>query len=60
LLQHALTLDPYAPDAHEQLIALFHDEGRLGEAARAHDRYTMRMAELDVVVRPLAEITGDD
>ena len=45
-LQRALELDPFDVTVHERLIKVLHDVGRLGEARRAHERYTSQMRDL--------------
>ena len=56
-LQRAVDLDPLGAGAHEQLVKVLHAGGRLGEARRAHDRYTAVMSDLGAPARPLVELT---
>lgn len=48
-----LGLDPFDERAHETLVRAMAASGRLGDAARAEQRYRERMAELGVRPQPL-------
>jgi len=56
LLEH----DPYNEDAHFQLITAMVDAGHLGEARRRYQIYVRRMAEFEVVPRPMPQLRRRD
>jgi DNA-binding SARP family transcriptional activator len=50
--------DPYDESSHQRLIRILHAAGRHGEARRAHRRYLVSMAEIDVAALSLEQIVG--
>lgn len=53
-----LEQDPYDEEAYRTLIGVLFDAGRLGEARRHYQSYIRRMAEIDVLPHPFAEMTS--
>lgn len=49
----ALDQDPFDAAAHQGLVRTLVDQGRMGEAAQAHESYRKRMAEIGVPAAPL-------
>lgn len=48
--------DPYDESAHHTLITALHQQGRHGEARRAHRSYAAAMADLDITPKPLSSL----
>ena len=53
-----IDVETYDEMAHQLLVRSLHSAGELGEARHAHARWVSAMAELDVSVSPLEEITN--
>lgn len=58
-LHGLLSDDPYDESSHLRLIRILHAAGRHGEARRAHRRYLVSMAEIDVPTRSLDRVLAE-